>query len=178
MFQKGWAIAAVAVLVVVLSPAAHAQLNSGASNVTLNATLAESLTVSSSAATLTVPIVANGTGTPSPALTITSTWALAKTRTSVKLFAYFAATTAMSDGAGDNIPAANVLGSVNAGAYGPFSNVGAFTNFSIQMFSLTGGTMSFNGTRSDTLNLEINTTGLGLPAAAYTGTLSLQAQAL
>ena len=166
-------------LIVVLSPAAHAQLNSGASNVTLNATLAESLTVSSSAATLTVPIVPNGTGAASPALTITSTWVLAKTRTSVRLFAYFAsAAAAMSDGAGSNIPTTAVLGSVNAGAYGPFTNVGPFTNNSIQMFSLTGGTLTFNGTRSDTLNLEINSTGLGLPAAAYTGTLSLQAQAL
>ena len=177
-FQKGWMIAAAVALMAAFSPAAHAQLNSGPTNVTLNATLAESLTVASSAANLVVPIVPNGTGAPSPALTITSTWALAKTRTSIKLFAYFGTGTALSDGAGDNIPAANVLGSVNAGGYGPFTNVGAFTNFSIQMFSLTGGTMTFNGSRNDTLNLEINTTGLGLPAAAYTGTLSLQAQAL
>jgi hypothetical protein len=178
-FQKGWMIGAALALMVAFGPAAHAQLNSNQVNVTLNATLAESLTVSSSAGTLTVPIVPNGTGAASPALTITSTWALAKTRTSVKLFAYFAsAAAALSDGAGDNIPSANVLGSVNAGAYGPFTNVGAFTNNSIQMFSLTGGTLTFNGTRNDTLNLEINTTGLGLPAAAYTGTLSLQAQAL
>jgi hypothetical protein len=178
-FQKGWMIITALALLVVLSPAAHAQLNSGASNVTLNATLAESLTVSSSAATLTVPIVANGTGTASPNLTITSTWVLAKTRTSVKLFAYFAsAASAMSDGAGTNIPSSSVLGSVNSGAYAPFTAAGAFTNNSIQMFSLTGGTMSFNGTRADTLNLEINSTGLNLPAATYTGTLSLQAQAL
>jgi hypothetical protein len=99
----------------------------------------------------------------------------------VKLFAYFAtAAAALTDGAATptNIPTTAVLGSVNAGAFGAFTGVGPFTNNSIQMFSLTGGTLTFNGTRADTLSLEINSTGLNLPAATYTGTLSLQAQAL
>jgi hypothetical protein len=35
-----------------------------------------------------------------------------------------------------------------------------------------------NSSHSDTLNLNINTTGLALPAGTYTGTLHIQAQAL
>lgn len=177
-FQKVWMSLGVAALMVAFNPGVRAQVNSNQANVALTATLAESITVASSAGTLTVPIVANGTGAASPALTITTTWAIAKGHTSLKLFAYFAGANAMTDGAGDNIPAANVLGSVNAGAYGAFTTVGAYTANSVQMFSLTGGALVVNSTRNDTLNLEINSTGLALPAATYTGTLNIQAQAI
>jgi len=37
---------------------------------------------------------------------------------------------------------------------------------------------NFVGTRTDSLNLRINTTGLNLPAGTYTGLLHIQAQAL
>ena len=33
-------------------------------------------------------------------------------------------------------------------------------------------------TRTDSLNLQINTTGLNLPAGAYTGVLHIQAQVI
>ena len=119
MSQKVWMALVAMAMIAALSPAAHAQLNSSQVNVTLNATLAESLTVSASSGTLAVPIVPNGTGAPSPALSITTTWALAKApvaRTSVKLFAYFATAVALTAGAGDNIPNTAVLGSANGGA--------------------------------------------------------------
>jgi hypothetical protein len=46
----------------------------------------------------------------------------------------------------------------------------------LQIYSVPGVT---NGTRNDTLALSINLTSQGtLPAGAYTGTLSLQAQAI
>jgi hypothetical protein len=35
-----------------------------------------------------------------------------------------------------------------------------------------------NAGRSDTLALQIDTTGLGLPAGTYTGVLTIQAQAI
>jgi hypothetical protein len=35
-----------------------------------------------------------------------------------------------------------------------------------------------NGASSDTLDLRINTAGLGLPAGTYTGVLNIQAQAI
>lgn len=37
---------------------------------------------------------------------------------------------------------------------------------------------AYNGSHTDNIGLEINSTGLNLPAGAYTGTLNIQAQAL
>jgi hypothetical protein len=37
---------------------------------------------------------------------------------------------------------------------------------------------TFNSTHSDSVALQINTTGLALPAGTYTGTLTIQAQAI
>jgi hypothetical protein len=168
-------------LAVIMSQASNAQaLNSNTATVNLNAVLAESLTVSASPATVNFTLAASGTSNGSAPVAITTTWTLGKTRTSMKLFAYFSSTTALTDGAGDNIPTSSVLGSINAGAFAPFTGgTGPFGVNSIQVFSqVVGAAGTFNSTHSDNVALQINTTGLALPAATYTGTLNIQAQAL
>lgn len=167
-------------LVLVMSQASHAQLNSNNATVNLNAPLAESLTVAAGPATVNFTLVPNGAAAGSAPVSITTTWALAKTRTSVKLYAYFSSANALTDGAGDNIPTSNVTGSVNGGAAAAFTSATPFGANGMTVFTQAiGGAGTFNSSHGpDTIGLTINTTGLALPAATYTGVLNIQAQAL
>jgi hypothetical protein len=149
--------------------------------VNLNAPLAESLTVVAGPATVNFVLVPNGPAPGSAPVTITTSWALAKTRTSVKLFAYFSTPNALTDGVGDNIPYGSVTGSVNGGAAAPFTGVTAYGAANgLTVFSVSPlGAGTYNSTHGpDTIALVINTAGLGLPAGTYTGVLNVQAQAI
>jgi hypothetical protein len=168
-------------LVFVFVPASHAQLNSGASTVNLNAPLAESLTITAGPATVNFALLPNGTANGSAPVAITTTWALAKTRTSVKVYAYFSTGNALSDGAGDNIPVANVTGNVNGTGANPFTGATPFsgaTGMTVFTQTITALAGPFNSSHADSVALAINTTGLALPAATYTGVLNIQAQAI
>jgi hypothetical protein len=98
----------------------------------------------------------------------------------VKTYAYFtSAAAALTDGAGDNIPSTSVSGSINGGAFGAFTGASPFaaaSSVTITTIRILGNNKS--GNQLDTLNMRINTTGLNLPAANYTGVLVIQAQAL
>ena len=182
VFQKQmwFALAAIA-LIMTVTPPSKAQLNSGASPVALNATMAESLTVSLSAAAVNFALVPSGTVAGSTTVGVTTTWALAPGRTNLALYAYFASATALNNGA-NIIPTANFLGNINAGAFSPYTGGTAPALFG----GVNGKTVFTNalpvggsgGTRVDTLGFQINTTGLSLPALVYTGTLNIQAQAI
>jgi hypothetical protein len=168
-------------LAAVMSQASNAQaLNSNTATVNLNAVMAESLTVSASPATVNFTLASSGTANGSAPVAITTSWTLGKARTSMKVFAYFSSANALTDGAGDNIPTSSVLGNVDATSYAPFTGgTGPFGVNSIQVFSqAVGAAGTFNSTHSDSVALQINTTGLALPAGTYTGTLNIQAQAL
>ena len=95
-------------------------------------------------------------------------------------YAYFAnPAAALTDGANDNIPSASVSGSYNGGAFTAFSGSSPLAaGSSLTLFNQFFFIFFTNpGARTDTLNLQINTTGLNLPAATYTGVLHIQAQA-
>ena len=177
-FQKFWMALGALTLVFVLAPASHAQLNSNVATVNLNAVLGEALTVSAGPATVNFTLVPNGTANGSAPVSITTTWALATTRTDVSLFAYFSTGNALTDGTGNNIPAANVGGSVNGGAAGTFTGATPFGANGMSVFTVVLGAGTYNSNRADTIDLTIDTAGLGLPSATYTGTLNIQAQAL
>lgn len=176
--NRAWTILAVLALVLVVAPVSHAQLNSNTANVNLNAVLGESLTVVASPGTVNFALAPNGPVLGSAPVAIQTQWALAAGRTNVSLFVYFASATALTDGAGDNIPTSSVAGSVNGGGFSAINAASVFSANSLQVFSqaLTAATM--NVTRNDTVNLRIDTTGLGLPAATYTGVLNVRAQAI
>jgi hypothetical protein len=159
---------------------AQAQLNSNVATVNLNAVLAESLTVAAAPGLVNFALVGSGTSNGSNQVVIDTTWALNTTRTNVSVYAYFSsAAAALTDGAGNDIPSANVNGSVNGGAFSAFTGASPFSGASaITVASQAVGAGTFNSTRSDTLDLQIDTTGLGLPAATYTGVLNIQAQAI
>jgi hypothetical protein len=167
-----------------VSPSALAQLNSNSASVALNATLGELLTVSATPATVNFTLAAGATATGSVPVAITTTWLLNATRATVVLDGYFAsATAALTDGAAHNIPTSDVLGQVTTGTPTTFT---AFTQTAalgpagagLTLFSQAITGINRAATRTDNLDLEINLTSLPqLPAATYTGTLTIQAQA-
>jgi hypothetical protein len=159
---------------------AQAQINSNIGSVNLNAVLSTSLTVSAAPGLVNFALPPNGVANGSSAINITTTWALSPAYGRVRVWAYFSsAASALSDGAGDNIPSANVSGSRNGGAFAPFTAAGPFaaaSSLRVARFRIRGFNRS--GTRTDTLALRINTAGLALPAGTYTGTLNIRVQAV
>ena len=161
---------------------ANAQLNSKIANVSLNATLNSSITITAAPGLVNFPLLPSGVTTGSSPITITTQWVLPVLFGTVNEYAYFTSpASALTDGAGDNIPSANVSGSYNGGAFtaftgnSPFAAGSSMNLFSQFIFILFGNTTA---TRTDSLNLRINTTGLNLPAGTYTGVLHIQAQEL
>ncbi|HKF50645.1 MAG TPA: hypothetical protein VKB38_24990 [Terracidiphilus sp.] len=168
-------------------PANAAPLNSNTSSVTLTASLAESLTISTTVSSVTFNLVNGSTVTGSAGVPITTSWVLGPSRTSVILYGSFASSTAaLTDSytTPDNIPSADVLGQVTTGTpttYTAFSQTNSgfgAASASLLLFNqaISSTNANFVSNRSDTLNLEIATPA-SLPAGTYTGTLTLQAQA-
>src|SRR5580698_1452667 len=105
------------VLIGYCSPQSYAQANSNMANVVLTATLLESITVVAVPSAVLFNLTAGSVANGSSPVSITTVWILGPTRTSLKLYGSFdSASAALSDGAGDNIPSANVLGQVTTGS--------------------------------------------------------------
>jgi len=159
---------------------AQAQLKSNPATVNLNAVLNSGLTITAAPGLVNFNLVRNGTATGSSPVTITTSWRLPLIFGNIVEYAYFTdPAAALTDGASDNIPSASVSGSFNGGAYTAFTGASPLAaGSSITLFNQFFFIFFTNpGTRTDTLNLQINTTGLNLPAATYTGVLHIQAQA-
>jgi len=158
----------------------EAQLNSNIASVNLNAVLTTSLTLTASPGLVNFTLVPGGVANGSAAVSVTTAWTLRPSVGAITAWAYFStAPAALTDGAGDNIPSSSVSGSPNGGAFASFTATSPFAaGSSLQLYTLRILGNNRNGTRSDTLNLRIDTTGLTLPSGTYTGTLHIQAQAL
>ncbi len=158
----------------------RAQLSSNPSAVSLQAALTTSLTVSASPGLVTFNLVPSGPASGSGPINLTTSWVLRPSVGNVTMYAFFtSAAAALTDGGGNNIPSANVLGSPDGGAFVPFTGTSPFAAGS-SMVIFTETILGFNKskTRNDTLALRIDITGLALPAGTYTGVLRIQAQAL
>ena len=175
---------AAVVLMTFAASMASAQLNSGAQTIALNANLTESLTLNLSANAVNFTLAAGSAANPgSTNITATTAWVLKPGRTAVGVYAYFGnAAAALTDGAGNNIPSSAFFISDNGGASTALTNTVAFgaANGGLQLanVAITGATK--NGNRNDVMAFNINLTGgtlPQLPAATYTGTLNIQAQA-
>jgi len=171
-------------ITVFASESAFSQVNSNQASVVLTATLLESITVTAIPSAVDFNLVAGGVADGSTPVAITTVWVLGPTRSSLKLYGSFAsAATALSDGSGDSIPSADVLGQVTTGSptnYTPFTQSAPFgaAGAGLLLFSQSISAANLTGLRTDNLNLEIDLTSLSLPAGVYTGTLEIQAQAL
>ncbi len=168
-------------IVLALCPApAGAQLKSNAATVNLAATLNTGITITAAPGLVNFTLVRSGTATGSAPVTITTSWRLPLVFGNIAEYAYFTSpAAALTDGASDNIPSASVSGSFNGGAFAAFTGTSPLAaGSSMTLFNQFFFILFTNpGTRTDTLNLQINTTGLNLPAATYTGVLHIQAQA-
>jgi hypothetical protein len=162
---------------------AGAQINSNTGTVTVNATLPESLTVSLTNPTITIPLTentaANQQTAPATGTTITTAWVLNPGRTAVKVFVYSATANPLTNGT-DTVPATSIKIS-NTGISGTYTAMAAGTPFGTGL--QIGGSTTITGTnknssRTDTIFFEIDTTfNAQLSAGTYTGTLNVQAQA-
>lgn len=186
--------AMMAMALAIASTSAAAQLNSNAPTVTLNATLPESLTVSvTSGATVNFTLAANTAANPgSTTSTIQTAWVLQPGRTKVTIWAWVAnGAQALTDGAGDFIAASQVTAtaagsgsaggalstSVNGGAGVPaFITPATATGVQIGTVAITGANKASSTTTTLTWNISTTATPQ-LPAATYTGTVNIQAQA-
>jgi hypothetical protein len=169
-------------------------LNSNVGTVTLNATLPESLTVNvTSGAVVNFTLAANTAANPgSTTSTIQTAWVLKPGRTTVGVWAWVASgAAALTDGAGDNIAASQVTAtaagsgsaggalstSASGGAGVPaFITPAAATGVQIGTVAITGANKASSTTTTLTWNINTTTTPQ-LPAATYTGTVNIQAQA-
>src|SRR5215467_10784864 len=180
---KIFRIGVVALSVALATSLASAQAaNSGAQTIALNATLAESLTLSLSANSVNFTLAAGSAANAgSTNITATTSWVLKPGRTAVGVYAYFGnAAAALTDGAGNNIPSSAFFISDNGGASTALTNTVAFggANAGLQLANVAITGANKNANRTDAMVFNINLTTLPqLPAAAYTGVLNIQAQA-
>jgi hypothetical protein len=177
-------LAALVLVAAMFAAPAQAQVrNSGASPIALNAVLTDSVTLTLSGNAVNFTLTGGSGSNPgSTSITATTTWVLKPNVGSLKLYAFFSSSTsALSDGAGNNIPSADFQISANAGAFNPLTNTVPFggTNAGLQISSTPILGNNKTGTHSDVMNFNINLTPLpNLPSGTYTGTLTIQAQAI
>lgn len=175
--------AALLLVIALVATLARAQVrNSGASPIALNAVLSDSITLTLSGHAVNFTLVGGSASNPgSTGITATTNWVLRPSVNSLKLYAFFSSsTTALSDGAGHNIPSANFQISDNGGAFAALTNTVAFggANAGLQVSSVPIRGYNKTGTNSDLMTFNINLAPLpNLPAGVYTGTLTIQAQA-
>jgi hypothetical protein len=163
---------------------ALAQLNSNEATATLTAVLPESLTVTLLPGA-TAFALTSGSAVNAATLTLSATtsWTLALSRTDLTLYGYFSSSgAALAHTFVTNtvdIPSSRVEVSVNGGALTAFDQTVAFgaANAGRQLWTQAVGALTASGTRTDTLDLNINLSGLAMPADTYTGTLRIRAQA-
>jgi len=158
-------------------------LNSGAQTITLTAVLTDSITVALSGNAVNFVLTPGNPNNPgNVGITATTSWTLKPSVGSLNLYAYFSnSASALTDGAGDDIPSADFQISDNAGPFNALTNTVPFggANAGLQVSSTKIIGTNKSGSRTDSMNFNINLSTLPtLPANTYTGTLTIQAQAL
>jgi hypothetical protein len=185
-------------LAVSTTPAA-AQLNSNVGTVTLNATLPEALTVTvNSGAIVNFNLASNTAANPGSVPTVVTTaWVLKKGRANVNVWAYVAVSASALTGTGGAppvIPASAVGLTTTAGANAPTVNNGTLATTpsggGAPAFIVAGGSGLMFATKPITVANQASSIGASiawnidttfnaqLPADTYTGTVSIQAQAI
>jgi hypothetical protein len=177
------ASALICALLFIATPA-QAQLNSNEATVVMTAELLESLTVVVLPGLVNFNLAsgsaANAGSTP---VTVTTTWALALTRTSLKLYAYFSNSSAALvhtvPGNTTDIPSSRFQIAVNGGSFAAVNQTVPFGGASagLQLYSQALTPVNIAGTRLDTLTFNIDLSSYVVPVDVYTGTLRLRAQA-
>ena len=181
--QAKFGAAAVLAMLALVTAAQAQVLNSGAQTIALQAVLSQSVTLTLSGNAVNFNLTAGSPNNPgSTSITATTTWTLKPSVASLKVYAFFAnSASALTDGAGNNIPSADFQISNNGGAFTALTSTVPFggANAGLQLSSTPILGNNKTGTRNDVMNFNINLAPLpNLPAAVYTGTLTIQAQAI
>jgi hypothetical protein len=163
----------------------QAQLPSNISDVSLSATVTESLTISASVGSVSFTVTPGLTAVGSATVPITTSWVLKPNRSAVHVIGYFDTTNALTNTDPGPPPSyittSQVFGKFNGGARAPFTGgvVGGqgVVGSTLDLFSETITGANKAKTRNDTLDLEIDADAQQA-AGDYTGTLHIQAVAL
>jgi hypothetical protein len=137
------------------------------------------LTVTTSPGLVNFALLPSGISKGSLPVVITTAWMIQRGGTDVRVYAYFNnPAMALTNAAGSAIPSSRVFGKVNARAFQPFTgNSPLSVGGSLLIFDQqVRGNRVFS--RTDTLELQIDTTGLRLTPGTYTGVLRIQALAI
>ena len=162
---------------------AFASTNSNKVDISLTATVLQSLSLVVALPTVAFGDVTAGTTNPGALpLSIVSAWNL-NAGVTLKLYAYFdSASTAMTGTAtGQLIPTSAMKASFNSGSTLTFTSSSPFTTGSTAatLYSVPITSSNLVNVRTDSLALTLDLTSIAsLPTDAYTGTMHLQAQAL
>jgi hypothetical protein len=179
--------AALAAMMAAGSSSSWAQaVASGVRAVSLDATLPESVTLSLSSNAVNFNLTPGRASNPgSNSITATTTWTLQPAfLRRISVYSFFSnANAALTDGAGNNIPSSAFQISDNGGGYRGLTNATPFggAGAGLLLGQSTEFLFLFNtrGTRTDTMNFNIDLsqgTLPNLPAATYSGTLTIQVQ--
>ena len=181
--KRGYLLVA-AGLLLLLPAASQAQILTPQANVTLNAHLTETLSVTLTGVSLVnFTLVPGGVAPGDNSVAIQTSWVLRPNRTALKLVGYFDTTNALTD---PGPPSADIVfGRVTTGSPTSFS---AFTGTvvgigtagaSLELFSETILGNNKTKSRTDNLDLQIDLTSAPQqPAGDYAGVLRIQAIAL
>ena len=145
--------------------------------------LGGSVSVSVAPASISFNLISDRVTSSSSSVGVTTTWTGLRRLSRMNLYGYFSSADAALTGSSPavSIPSSAVLGQMPAGSpssFTPFTQSNPIAGASLLLYCepLMAGS---DGSRTDTLNMEINLEGLApLPAGTYTGTLYLQAQML
>jgi hypothetical protein len=168
------------------APVASAQLLSGLTNLSLNATTPSSLTIAiTSGSSMNFTLLQGALANGSAAAAITTSWNVNPGKTgSISLYGYFSTPSAALAGPTYNIASTYVEGRVTTGspvAFTPFTQTNPVgpAGGSLLLFTEAITGVNKNKTRTDNLNVRVNLTASPVvPAGTYTGTLRIQARAL
>jgi hypothetical protein len=164
-------------------PSSAQVLNSTAQTITLQAVLSQSVTLTLSGNAVNFNLTSGSPNNPgNTSITATTTWTLRPNVGALNVYAFFSnSASALTDGTGNNIPSADFQISNNGGAFTALTNTvpfgGANAGLRLSTTPILGNNKT--GTRTDVMNFNINLVPLpNLPAGTYTGTLTIQAQAI
>jgi hypothetical protein len=159
-------------------PSGNSAGDSNKASIMLAATLPSQLRLSLSDALLDIKVSDPAQRSTIVALPVTSSWVLDASCTNVELVAFFdSPMSALSDSAGDVVPANHVLGGLTEDDMMPFTETGrtGTASASRTMFSQSISRSNVSSSRTDTLQIQLNSiTDLGAPAGEYRGVLHLR----
>lgn len=177
MRTRTWLSVAALALTANVASAQVGTMSNGPVTVTLNATQAATLSLTTSAASTSIASINPGTTTNFAPINVTAAWNLTA-GTNIVLVGWFGTPASALSGPGGNISSARVLGRTGASTYG------AFTGAPVAGLGVAGGSRQLwsvaatplNSTATTNLDLQLDYTGQTAPnAGTYTGTLNLRA---